>query len=128
MMAEWCQADVELEALRASVALVRDLVLGVAGRSSSLVAPLATMVEEDEKWTNATTANGVRWRARSALVTVLSHFPELETEVELLGSGRGTDLSDDQSDALLLQVSVASDSLASLVSSSMADDSLGDMQ
>jgi hypothetical protein len=59
MMAEWCQADVELEALRASVALVRDLVLGVAGRSSSLVAPLATMVEEDEKWTNATTANGV---------------------------------------------------------------------
>jgi hypothetical protein len=128
MMAEWCQADVELVALRASTALVWDLVLSVAGRSSSLVASLATMVEEDEKWRNATTANGVRWRAQSALVTVLSHFPELETEVELLGSGRGIDLSDHQADALLLQVSMASDSLASLVSSSMADDSLGDVQ
>jgi hypothetical protein len=39
-MAEWCQADVELEALRASAAHVQDLVLGVTGRSFSLVAPL----------------------------------------------------------------------------------------
>jgi hypothetical protein len=48
---------------------------------------------------------------RSTLVTVLSHFPELEAKLELVGSGRGTDLNDDQSDALWPLVSVTSDSL-----------------
>jgi hypothetical protein len=38
-----------------------DLVLGGAGRSSSLVASLAMVAEEVEKWINAVTANGVRW-------------------------------------------------------------------
>jgi hypothetical protein len=47
------------------------------------------------------------------LVVILSHFPKLETELELLGSGWGANLSDDQADALWPLVSVASDSLAS---------------
>jgi hypothetical protein len=65
---------------------------------------------------------------RSALVTILSHFPELEIKLELLGSGRGADLSDDQVDALWPLVSVTSDSLALLVPSSLGRDSPGDME
>jgi hypothetical protein len=46
MAFEWRQADVELEALRASAAVVLDLVLGGANGSSSLAASLATVAEE----------------------------------------------------------------------------------
>jgi hypothetical protein len=41
-------------------------------------ASLAKAVEEVENRINTMAANGVRWRIRSALVAVLSHFPELE--------------------------------------------------
>jgi hypothetical protein len=99
-MAKQRQANAELEALRASTALVWYLVLGGASRSSSLAASLAMVAEDVEEWTNTAAANGVQWGARSMLVVVLSHFPELETELELLGSGRGANLSDDQADAL----------------------------
>jgi hypothetical protein len=64
-------------------------------------------------------ANRVRWGTRSALVAALSHFPELKSELEFLGFGQNVDLSDDQVDALTPLVSVASDSLASLVPSSI---------
>jgi hypothetical protein len=56
------------------------------------------------------------------LVAALSHFPELKSELELLGSRRKADLIDDQADALWPLVSVASNSLASLVPSSFARD------
>jgi hypothetical protein len=56
--------------------------------------------EEVEKWVNAVATNGVRWGTQSTLVAALSHFPELEPELELLGSGRDADLSDSQADAL----------------------------
>jgi hypothetical protein len=49
---------------------------------------------------DTTTTNGVHWGARSALVTALSHFPEL---------------TEDQVDALWTWVRVASDLLASCV-------------
>jgi hypothetical protein len=65
-------------------------------------------------------ANGVWWATQSALVVVLSHFSEVELELVLLGSGRDADLSDDRVDTLWPLVSVASDSLASLVPSSLA--------
>jgi hypothetical protein len=84
---------------------------------------LATVVEEVEKRINVVAANGVWWWVRSALVTVLSLFPKLETELELLGSVWGIHLSDDQVDALWPLVSMVSDSLASLVPSSLAHDS-----
>jgi hypothetical protein len=59
---------------------------------------------------------------RSALVATLSHFPQLKSELELLGSGRNATLIDNQADALWPLVSVASDSLTSLVPSSIARD------
>jgi hypothetical protein len=43
----------------------------------------------------------------------LSHFPELEHELELLRSRRNADLMEDQADALWAQVLTASDSLVS---------------
>jgi hypothetical protein len=62
------------------------------------------------------------------LVVVLSNFSKLETELELLGSGRGADLSDDEADALWPLVSMASDSLVSLVPSSLDHDSPDDVE
>jgi hypothetical protein len=56
------------------------------------------------------------------LVVILSHFSELKPELELLGSERDVDQRDDQADALWPLVSVALDSLASLVPSSLARD------
>jgi hypothetical protein len=66
--------------------------------------------------------------ARSTLVAILSHFLELEIELELLESRRGADLSDDQADVLWPLVSMASDSLVSLVPSSLACDSPDNME
>jgi hypothetical protein len=115
--------DAELEALRTSVACVWDLVLGNTDGSSSRAASLTMVAELLEGWIDTTAANGVCWGTRSALVVVLSYFLELKTELELLGSGHNADLTEDQADALWPLVSVASDSLASLVPSSIAHDS-----
>jgi hypothetical protein len=70
--------------------------------------------------------NGVRWGTQSALVTTLSHFSELKSKLELLGSGQNADLTNDQADALWPLVSAASDSLESLVPSSIAHDAADD--
>jgi hypothetical protein len=113
-------ANAELEALRASVALVRDLILGDIGRSSSLVASLPKAVKEVENRINMMANNGVQWGTRSALVAILLHFRELEPKLELLGSGRDAYLIEDQADALWPLVSTASNSLASLIPSSLA--------
>jgi hypothetical protein len=110
------RADAELESLHASTTLVRDSVLGEIGESSSLVASLAEVVKEDENWT------------RSALVTILPHFPDLEPELELLGFGHEADLSDDCLGALWPLASVASDSLVSLVPSLLARDPPDDVE
>jgi hypothetical protein len=118
-------ANAELEALWASAALVWDCVLGDTSESSSLAASLARVVEEDENRINTAVANGVRWGTRFALVAVLSHFPELEPNLELFRSGQDTDLSDD---ALWPLVSAASDSPASLIPSSLARDPPDDVE
>jgi hypothetical protein len=49
------------------------------------------------------------------LVATLSHFLELGTELELLGSRRNADLTEDQVDAFWILVRAASNSLASHV-------------
>jgi hypothetical protein len=121
-LAERRQADAELEALRTSAAFVRDLILGDASGSSSLAMSLVMVAEEVEKRVNVATTNGVWWGTQSTLVAALSHFPKLEPELELLGSEQDADLSDGQTDALWPLVSVASNSLASLVPSSLAHD------
>jgi hypothetical protein len=57
-----------------------------------------------------------RWAifpGKSALVTALSHFLELEPQLELLGSVRNTALMEDQVDALLALACPALDLLAS---------------
>jgi hypothetical protein len=48
-----------------------------------------------------------------ALVVALSHFPELEAEIELLRSGHNAALTEDQVDALWILACLASDLLAS---------------
>jgi hypothetical protein len=53
------------------------------------------VAEEAENRINTAAANGVRWGTRSALVAILSHLPELEPELELLGSRWDADLSND---------------------------------
>jgi hypothetical protein len=101
---------------------VQDLILGDATESSSLVASLAIVAEEVEKWVNTTVTNVVQWGTQSALVAALSHFPELEPELELLGPGQDANLSDSQANALWPLVSMASDSLAFLIPSLLAHD------
>jgi hypothetical protein len=92
---------------RANAALVQDSVLGYTCESSSLVVSLARVVEEIENRINTAATNLVRWGTRSALVAVLSHFPELEPELELLGCRRDVDLSNNRADALWPLVSMA---------------------
>jgi hypothetical protein len=54
------------------------------------------------------------------LVNALFHFSELNSELELLESGRNMDLTEDQANALWTLMCTASDSLASNIPSSVA--------
>jgi hypothetical protein len=114
------EVNAELEALQTSAEQVRDLVLGNIDELSSLAASLSAVVELLEGLVDTTAANGVRWVTRSALVAALSHFLELETELELLMSGHNADLIGDQAYALWTRVHAASDLLVSHVSPSVA--------
>jgi hypothetical protein len=62
------------------------------------------------------------------LATTLSHFPELATELKLLGSGRNTDLMDDWVDALWTHARQTLQSLASFVPTSIAHGSPDGME
>jgi hypothetical protein len=75
-------------------------VLGDVDGSSSLAASLSMVAELLEGRIDTAAANGVRWVTRSALVAALSHFLELKTELELLGSGRSADFTEDRANAL----------------------------
>jgi hypothetical protein len=55
----------------------------------------------------------------------VSHFLELESELELLGSRRNVDLIGDEADAIWTRVGVAPDSLVSYVPSLVARSSPG---
>jgi hypothetical protein len=61
-----------------------------------------------------------------ALVAALSHLPELETKLELLGSGLNANLAEGQLDAHWAQTHRASESLASDILPSAARDSPDD--
>jgi hypothetical protein len=89
------QLGVELEALQTLVARVWDLVLHNTDGPSSLATSLSMTQELLKGHVSATTTNGICWGIQSALVTALLHFSELE----LLGSGCNTDLTEDQVDA-----------------------------
>jgi hypothetical protein len=94
---------------------VWDLVLDNANGPSSLAASLSTVAGLLEGWVDAAATNEVRWGTRSALVMVLSHFPELEDELELLGSGPDAVLMKDRVDALWILARLALDLLASYI-------------
>jgi hypothetical protein len=66
--------------------------------SLAMLMSLATELIKDS--VDVVAANGVSCGTRSVLGTALSHFPELDTELELLRSGRNTGLMEDQVDAL----------------------------
>jgi hypothetical protein len=91
-LAPWWEADVELEALQTSATQVRDLVLGSTNGLSSLATSMSVPVELLEGRIDATAANGACWASHSALVAVVLHFPELE----VLGSRRSADLTEDE--------------------------------
>jgi hypothetical protein len=67
---------------------------------SSLAASMSTAVELLEGWNDAAATNGVHWGSRSVLVAAVSHFLELKTKLELLGSRCNADLTEDKADAL----------------------------
>jgi hypothetical protein len=91
---QW-EVDTMLEALQSSTTWVPDLMLEGLGEMSSLAASLYSAVELIEDRLHAVTANGVHWGIQSVLVAALSHFPKLETELELLGSRHNADLMED---------------------------------
>jgi hypothetical protein len=95
-LAAWRESDAELEALWTSSARVRDLVLGSADGPSSLVVSMSVAAELLEGRINAAAASGVRWGSCSTLVAVVSHFSELMAELEVLGSRRNADLTEDK--------------------------------
>jgi hypothetical protein len=98
--AQWHQVNAKLDALHASAVLVRDLMLGDVDRPSSLAASLSMALELPEDRVDIVAANKVQWGTRSVLVAALSHFVELKSELELLGSRQNVDMTDDQAEAL----------------------------
>jgi hypothetical protein len=112
LAARW-EADAELEALWTSAARVQDFVLGSADGLSSLAASMSMSVELLEGQIDVVAAKGFCCGSRSVLVAAVSHFPQLE----VLGSSRNADLTEDEADALWTWVRAAADSLASYVPS-----------
>jgi hypothetical protein len=75
-------------------------VLGSADGPSSLATSVSRAAELLKSWIDAAATNRVRWGSRSALVGSVSHFPELKTELEVLGSRCSMDQTEDEADAL----------------------------
>jgi hypothetical protein len=99
-LAAWREVEAELEALWTSTTWVRDLVLGNADGSSSLSASLSMVAELLRGRVDVVVANRVRWGTQSTLIAALSHFPELEAKLELLGSRSNAVQMEVQVDAL----------------------------
>jgi hypothetical protein len=105
------EVNAELEAMRASVTRVQDLVLGSADRPRSLVVAMS-MAWSCSKAGSTRGSNEARLGCCLVLVAAVLHFSELKTELEVLGSGCNTDLIEDKVDALWTHVCTTSDSLA----------------
>jgi hypothetical protein len=57
---------------------------------------MSTVVERLEGRIDAATTNGVYWGSCSALVATVSHFLELDADLEVLGSIRNSRLTEDK--------------------------------
>jgi hypothetical protein len=77
------EAEAELEALRSLVARFQCLVLDDTDRSSLLAVSMSMVAEWLESWIDAAAAHGVRWGSNSVLVADVSHFSELDVDLEV---------------------------------------------
>jgi hypothetical protein len=100
MQDEHQEAVIELRALWSSTTQVRDLVLKRSHETSSLAVSLSWTADQVEDRVDTAATNRVHWGARLTLIATLSHFPELEPELELVGSGCNADLAKGQVNAL----------------------------
>jgi hypothetical protein len=73
----------ELQTLWSSATRIRDLVLERSDETPSLTVALSLIMERIEGRIDAAATNVVHWRAWLVLTVVLSHFAELELELEL---------------------------------------------
>jgi hypothetical protein len=67
---------------------------------TSLTASMSSAVELLKGRIKAAAANRVCRGSHSVLVAAVLHFPELKTELEVLGSQFSADLTEDEADAL----------------------------
>jgi hypothetical protein len=95
-------------------------VLGNVDGSSLLATSMSVVAERLEGQIDAAATNGVRWGSCSALIAIVSHFPVLDVDLEVLGSGRNAGLTEGEEDALWSRVCIATDSLALHVPPSVA--------
>jgi hypothetical protein len=89
----------EHEALWSSATRVWGSTPGRSDEMPSLAVALSPSTKLIEGCVNAAAINGVHWGPQMVLTAVLSHFPELESELELLGSGYNADLMKDEMEA-----------------------------
>jgi hypothetical protein len=75
-------------------------VLGDVDRSSSLMTSMSTVAKQFEGRIGVTIANRVHSGSRSALVATVSHFPELDADLEVLRSRHNVGLTEGEVDAL----------------------------
>jgi hypothetical protein len=105
----------EHQALQNSDTWVWDLVLERSSEAPSLTVALSLTADLIEGRADATDANRVHYWACLVLTTILSHFPELDIKLELLGSEYNTDLTKDEMEVFWTRTRQASESLSSRV-------------
>jgi hypothetical protein len=76
------------------------MVLERTDEAPSLAVALSSTADLMKDHIDAAVTYGVDCGARLELTTVLSHFPELELELELLGSEYNADLTKDEMEVL----------------------------
>jgi hypothetical protein len=94
------EAEEKLEALQSSTVRVQGLVLGNTDGSSTQATSMSVVVELLKGWIDTAAASRVYWGSRSVLVATVSHFSELDTDLEVSGSGHRAGLIEDEVDAL----------------------------
>jgi hypothetical protein len=94
------EGEAELEDLQSLAAWVWDLVLDDANGPSSLVVSMSSVAKLLESRIEAEATNEFRWGSCSVLVATMSHFLELDVNLEVLGSGHSAGLTKDEVDAI----------------------------
>jgi hypothetical protein len=86
-----------------------ELVAGGAGRPSSRAMSKSAAVELLEDRIDAAAANKVCWASCSTLVAAVSHFTELDADLEVLRSECSVGLTEDEVGALWSRVHIIPD-------------------